>query len=99
MEYYFAIFGKTKVKEKNKKLLLVERSVETDEHFNNEEDYDKKILYQNYFEEGTDTTTNTKGVFIMDENNTFSPGIDIKYKDLTDQNHAWIQGSARVFIS
>ena len=25
-------------------------------------------------------------------------GIDIKYKDLTDHDHAWIQGSARVFI-
>lgn len=98
MEYYFAIFGKTKVKENDKKLLLVKRSVETYEHFNNEEDYDKKILYQNYFEERIDTTTNTKGVFIMDENNTFSPGIDIKYKDLTDHDHAWIQGFARVFI-
>jgi hypothetical protein len=98
MEYYFAIFGKTKVCENDKKLLLVERSVETFEHFINEEDYNKKILYQNFFGERTDATTNTKGVFIMDENNTFSPGIDIKYKDLTDHDHAWIQGSARVFI-
>ena len=98
MEYYFAIFGKTKVSENDKKLLLVKRSVETYEHFNNEKDYDRKILYQNYFEDKIDTTTNTNGVFIMDEDNMFSPGIDIKYKDITDHDHAWIRASARVFI-
>lgn len=96
--YYFATFGKTKVSENDKKLLLVNRSVNTFQEFADKNKYSKTLLYENYFDNDKDTLTNTKGVFVMDKNHRFSPGIDIKYKDLTKSDHAWIEASAKVFI-
>ena len=96
--YYFTIFGKTEVNEDDEKLLLVNRSTETFQDFNNIADYQRKLLYQNSFDELIDTTSNNNGVFILNDKNPFSPGIDIKYKDLTECNHAWIKISAKVFI-
>ena len=97
-DYYFAIFGKTKINEKDKELLLVRRSAKPFQEFNNEEDYQSKLLYENYFDEMIDSSSNNTGVFILDENNRFSSGIDIKYKDLTKHDHAWIKISVKVFI-
>ena len=94
MEYYFRIFGQTKVNEKDKKLLLVERSTETFMEFNNEDDYRSEILYQNSF----DTEQNEDKVLVLDEKKRFSPGIDIKFKDLTNFDHAWIKGGVKIFI-
>lgn len=94
MEYYFAIFGKTKVSQEDKKLLLVNRSTEAFEEFNNKDDYQYRLLYQNLFDE----KLNEQKAFILDEKNSFSPGLDIKFKDLTDFDHAWIKGTVKVFI-
>lgn len=96
--YYFATFGKTSVSDSDRKLLLVNRSVNAFQDFTDKNDYRKKLLYENYFDDQTDTLTNTNGVFVMDENHRFSPGIDIKYKDLTQTDHAWIRASAKIFI-
>ena len=98
IDYYFAIFGKTKVEEKNKKLLLVDRSTEAFQEFNNQEDYQGKLVYENRFDEYTDMASNNTGVFILDKDNRFSPGIDIKYKNLTKYDHAWIRISTKIFI-
>jgi len=98
IDYYFAIFGKIQVEEKDKKLLLVDRSTETFQEFNNKEDYQSELVYENHFDENIDTASNNTGVFILDKDNKFSPGIDIKYKDLTRYDHAWIKISTKVFI-
>lgn len=99
-KYYFAIFGKTSVNEEDKKLLLVKRSTEPYEYFNNEEGYSKKIIYKNYFEstEYKNLLGDTNGVFIMNENVPFSQGPDLMYKEITCNNHAWIRASVKIYI-
>ncbi|OFY96007.1 MAG: hypothetical protein A3K10_08385 [Bacteroidetes bacterium RIFCSPLOWO2_12_FULL_31_6] len=98
MDYYFSIFGKTQVSENDKKLLLVNRATESFQEFNNTKDYQRKLIYENTFNDKIDTLLNNNGEFFLDENNCFSPGIDIKYKDLTNCDHTWIKVSAKVFI-
>lgn len=93
-EYYFAIFGKTKVTEDDKKLLLVERSAGPDENMKSENEYVSKIIYFNDFSESSDTTE----VFIMNVNKPYSPGPDIMFKDLTSTDHSWIRATAKIFI-
>lgn len=41
---------------------------------------------------------NSKGGMILDENTEFSPGIDLKYKEITDKEYAWIRASVRIFV-
>ena len=94
MDYYFAIFGKTHVEEDDEKKLLVNRSVTTFEDFENTDNYQSRVLYQNSFDE----TSNEQQAFVLDNTNSFSPGIDIPYKELTTSDHAWVKGSARLFI-
>jgi len=97
-KYYFAIFGKTEVDEYDKKLLLVERTTETEEFFNNKQDYSIKPIYTNNFNEKTNTGSDTAGAFVMDENTQFSPGPNMKYSDITKCAHAWLVASAKIFI-
>ena len=91
--YYFSIFGKTHVEPADEKLLLVDRTVDAVEIFKNEKEYKGKILYNNTFDE-----LGNKKVFELDGVNCFSPGVDIKYRDITQKDHAWIKVSAKVFI-
>jgi len=105
--YYFAIFGKTRVPEQAKKLLLVERQVTYNEVFHHQEDYNGIILQNLDFEnDGTDYAGNYYSDFVarsgntslkMDSSNIFSPGITARYKDITDNDHAWIRASAYIY--
>jgi hypothetical protein len=97
-EYYFAVFGKTKVSEEDKKLLLVERSADAEEFFENEEHYSRKILYRNDFSDNLDTIVNQSGIFRMDSVVQFSPGPDVAFKNLTARGHAWIRAGVKIFI-
>lgn len=96
-KYYLATFGSIKLKEEDKKLLLVER---TDGPFTDEQHYSRKILYQNDFnkKEPTDFTTDSSGVLKMNEQMPFSPGPDLKYEEITTQDHAWLRSSAKIYI-
>ena len=105
--YYFAIFGKTRVPENRKKLLLVERQVTYDEVFQHQEEYNGRILQNLDFEDdGTDYAGKYYSDFVarsgktslrMDSTNIFSPGITARYRDITDNDHAWIRASAYIY--
>jgi hypothetical protein len=97
-KYYTAIFGATKLKEEDKKLLLVDRGM--DGTFTNEQDYSKKILYENDFKkkEPTDFITDSSGVLPMNGQVPFSPGPDVTYSEITEKDHAWIRASVKVFV-
>jgi hypothetical protein len=98
--YYFAIFGKTSVSKEDEKLLLVYRTPEPDEYFENENGYTQKVLYQNNFDENKNKKllNDSSGVFLLDEKNNFSPGLKLPYHEITETDHAWIRASAKIFV-
>ncbi|MCX6234664.1 MAG: hypothetical protein NT175_08075 [Bacteroidetes bacterium] len=105
--YYFRIFGKTKVSQEDKKLLLVERSYTGTEIFTNQQDYNGRILRNLDFEmDGSDFATkhyitsfahSGHSSLKMDSTVEFSPNIAAKFKDLTSKDHAWIRASAYIY--
>lgn len=101
-KYYFAIFGKTSVPEGAERYLLVDRGSSAEEKLPvNLKTYIKKSLGVFDFEDGKnnrDTAFTGKGSFLMSSSIPFSPGIDIKYNALTDQDHGWISSSCKIFI-
>jgi hypothetical protein len=105
--YFWRVFGKTSVTDEDKKLLLVERSAETIEVMPENIAFTKRVLKEYGFEKPTEEHLNnwdsvgynSKGSFRMDENTEFSPGIDIKYKDITQKEYAWLRVSVRIFVA
>jgi len=95
MKYYFAIFGKTSISEADKKLLLVNRSLDSFEDFGNKDEYKSRSLLHNTLNSKGDTAQS----IILDGNKSFAPGVEIKYSDLTNYDHAWIKGSANIFLT
>jgi hypothetical protein len=104
--YYWRVFGKTSITDEDKKLLLVERSAETIEVMPENIAFTKRVLKEYGFEKPTEEHLNnwdsvgynSKGSFRMDENTEFSPGIDIKYKEITQKEYAWLRVSVRIFV-
>lgn len=94
LPYYLAIFGRTEVSKSDKKLLLVERSTSTYQSFNNPEDYQSRIL----FKEAFNPPKYPEGVFELNKDKRFSPGIDISFQELTSTDHAWVVGEVDIFI-
>jgi hypothetical protein len=98
--YYFAIFGKTSVTDADKKLLLIDRSNEEIEFFTDSSDYKRRMIYQNSFHEISlpSPSGDSIGVLVLSGSNSFSPGPNLAFNELTDLDHAWIQTTVRVFI-
>ncbi len=103
--YYFSVFGKTWVSEEDKKLMLVERSTETIEIIPENEEYKQRVL-ANY--DWNNTKKETAGIdssiynclegLQLGEDKEFSPGIDIKFNEITDKEYAWIRASVNIFV-
>ncbi len=100
-EYYFAVFGKLKSSEEDKKLLLVDRSIDVTESLANETDYIARPFKVLDFED-FDTRDNLPAYsgynsFQLDSVNIYSPAIESTYEQLTKRDHAWIKVTAFVF--
>ncbi|MCE3277838.1 MAG: hypothetical protein K0S44_29 [Bacteroidetes bacterium] len=99
--YYFKIFGKTKVEDEHKKLLLVDRSQGGIEHFSQEGDYNKRLLFMDDFEtiEGNkdqyvdSVLRNGKFSIKVDSNFIFTRNNELPYNLITRKDHAWIRTS------
>lgn len=106
-EYYFAVYGKTKVNEHDLKKLLVSRSYSSIEIFSDSADYKRISKDVMDFEEAQnepwishlDTTFSHSGrySFKLDSTVIFSPNFIRKYSTLTDKDHVWIRFSAWVY--
>ena len=99
--YYFKIFGKMKVTEEDKKLLLIKRSFDGSETFTNEQEYTCKLLNKLDFE-NTDKRESTVSYsathsYKLDSVNIYSPCIESPYYKITNKDHAWIRVSAFVY--
>lgn len=90
--YYFRVFGKTAINDEDRKLLLVPRSTESEEHIPADSTFTESVLYEMNF--SNDTLKHLQ----LDSNRQFSPGPDIAYKDITLKEYAWLQCEAEVFI-
>ncbi len=103
LPYYLKTFGKTKVNDEDKKLLLVQRNFNgKPEHLNNKQDYQRTILKVfNFEQKGKHITTkyshSGKQALQMDSTIKFSPAYKIQYKKLTSKNYAWIRVSFWVY--
>jgi hypothetical protein len=107
--YYFSIFGKTSVTEDQKKLLIIERPSTSREFFMDEENYEKiELAFLGFEEKESDVgkrkehydslvVQSGKYSFRMDSTWGFSPGYDIRFKDMTDKDHVWIRASVSIF--
>lgn len=100
-DYYFAVFGKMYVTEADKEKLLVKRSFDGNEIFENEEKYSSHILKKLDFESSGDRDSafanSGKYSFKLDSNVIYSPNIEAPYYELTAKDHAWLRVSAYVY--
>ncbi len=101
-DYYFKVFGKTNADEEDKKLLLIKRSFDGKENFINEEEYNRKLLQKREFENlktkiSIRFVLSGKKSVLLDSSNIYSPVIEASYREITDQDHAWIQASAYIY--
>ena len=100
-EYYFKVFGKMHATEEDKKLLLIKRSFDGTEIFNNEDEYRSKFLKKLDFEvsEKKDSTEHYSGKysFKLDSLTIYTPSIESPYYEITNKDHAWIKVTAYVY--
>lgn len=98
-EYYFRIFGKTRVSEEDKKLLLVARSATPDEPRFNGNEYESRVIHFNSFMlSNTDQDSLAVNYFKLDSTRKFTPAFKMRFKDLTHKDHAYIMATAEIFI-
>ena len=94
-DYYWAIFGKTKIDHvKLDNLLLVERSNETKEVFTDFDRYSKRLVFETPFQSNDDTAQALK----LSGSNAFLSGPDFTYPQITSNDHAWIYAQVECFI-
>lgn len=103
--YYFRIFGKTHVTEDDKKLLLVKQPTESIETMPADIDFQKTVLQSSDFENERDKQRYPDSCFFrgkralkMDSAYPYTPAYSITYKEITQQEYAWIKVRAEVFI-
>ncbi len=100
-EYYFKVFGKIHTTEQDKELLLIQRSFDGVETFNNNDEYKSKFLNKLDFEntENKDSSVFYSGQysFKLDSNVIYTPKIESSFYDITNKDHAWIEITAYVY--
>ena len=100
--YYMRVFGKTSVSKEDKKLLLVERSTETIEIIPTQQKYTRKLLCNLDFEHPQENKApfgyKSSGALRLDDKIEFSEGINIKYKDITQKEYAWLRASVKIYV-
>ena len=100
-DYYFKVFGKMRVTEEDKKLLLINRSFDGTENFNNKNDYTSRLLKKLDYEdaEKKDSTVSYTGkyAFKLDSSTIYSPAIEAPYYEITNKDHAWVEVTAFIY--
>lgn len=106
-QYYFDSFFATSIKEVNQDLLLIDRSKESIEYLEDEENYSHRVLNTLDFEivlQGNkdlrDTVHVFKGNYSMrlDSVNIFSQAITVPFRYLTNSYFAWLRASVWIYL-
>lgn len=98
MAYYFKTFGRIDVSDEDKKLLLVKRSTETLEVFVDSADYHSRLIFDGDFSKEKYNDIADSGIIVLSDSRPYSPGVDLKFREITKKDHAWIVAEAEVFI-
>lgn len=85
-EYYVASFGKIKVTEKERELLLVNRPTTTQEFFEDKHRYQSQEVF--YSDEEVE----------LSQNNPFFNGLDANFNSLSKSDHLWFTSEVQVFV-
>jgi len=100
-DYYKKIFLRTSVSDEDRKLMLLDRWYYELNGFDNEQEYNGKIIKTLGFEDGglIDSIPAIEGTryCILDKADSYSPVIDIPYNNLTTKDHVWLRIRAKVF--
>jgi len=100
-DYYLKVFGKLNVNEKDRKLLLVNRTFLVSEMMESEMDYSSKLLQKIDFEnlslKDSSQGYNSRHSFLINNLIKLSPAISATYDQITHKDHAWIKVTAYVF--
>lgn len=96
-EYYWATFLKTSASEKDKELLLVNRSFTGEYRFDDQEKYRLSRTSKIAFNKDENLLNEGKLKFYrLGENQEFLPIFEKPYRDVTTKDHIWIKASINV---
>lgn len=105
-EYYWSVFGKTKIGEKEKEKLSIDRYQENFLDYDNYQTnyYRKKEVFFLDFEQEKNNIVDTialsgKNSLMLTPNNPFSTTFEEKYYDITNKNYVWIRASVWVYLT
>lgn len=86
-DYYFAVFGKTKIIPEYNKLLLIDRSLTNIAESPYYEKYNSELM-----------NTKSKGVVRLNKTNKFLNLLSKPYVKLTNKDHTWINTKVNVYV-
>ncbi len=99
--YYFKVFGKLNVNPEDKKLLLVNRTFYGNETFEDQSEYNSKLLKKLDFENSDkkDAAQFHSGSYSFKLNDLTPASDTIKaaYSQITQKDHAWLKITANVY--
>lgn len=97
-QYYFRVFGKTKVTREDKKLLLVSRQEWPVEHVPGDRHYRESLLWYDSLVDSTAGRGDRAQYFQMNPDNRFTPAFRAAFRELTTQDHFYARASVEVFM-
>jgi len=99
--YYLKVFGEMNASEEDMKLLLINRSSDGNENFNNESEYSSKLLkkldFENSEKKDSSVAYSGKYSFKLDSSTIYSSTIESLYNDITNKDHAWVRVTAYIY--
>jgi hypothetical protein len=106
-DYYLSVFGKTRIPDNSDSKLLVTRSTNGFEKLVNEDGFlEKRLGYYSFSEVDNsfagryikDREDTNKYCLVLDSSCIYSPGLTMKYKNITGEYYAWIRGSVEIMF-
>jgi hypothetical protein len=104
-EYYWHVFGRTSVRDEDRKLLLIDRSTGDTDILADTSGYSRKVLLacdfekqEAWFSQRSDSLSHSGSFALkMDSSSVFTAPFRYCYSDLSSSDHAWVRVSFYVF--
>ena len=105
-EYYWRVFLKPEVKPEDKKLLLINRSVDGIDKLENEVDYHHRIIHDQSYENPekgkekyytSEAASSGNFSYLMDSLTEFSSVFEMRYDQISTHYFTWFRASVKVY--